>query len=394
MIHSTPLNTAYEAKNRIIFLDGIRGWASFAVILSHTIACFLSPSTPLLNYYGEFGKQRLLNDIAYKNYLDIFCGIISRLITDGHLAVLIFFVLTGYALSASHLNQKKQNLALATTARYFRLMIPILFTSLIAYLLLKFGLFFNLEVATTPEKSLRWLGTFYKFDANFFEMLKFSLFDVFFKYNDETTYNATLWTMSIEIIGSFFIYSYLGIFRSTERIYWRLTVCALLALMLFSPYFACFLSGHVIAELNKKYLTNHLIYKRHIQIALLFVFLITAILSTVFRGDERVTFAIATTLVFVTSFSVILKKIFSTKISEYMGKISFPLYLIQIPVICSLSSYLYNALPTLGFSVFESNLINLIITIIVCLLASALLLPIEKLSILYSKKIGDLFLNN
>ena len=75
---------------------------------------------------------------------------------------------------------EKKKLALATTSRYFRLMIPILLTSLIAYLLLKLNLMFNLEVATVPKKSSDWLGTFYKFDASIKDVIKFSLYDVFY----------------------------------------------------------------------------------------------------------------------------------------------------------------------------------------------------------------------
>jgi len=124
--------------------------------------CFLVFTTPFLRY----DRERLVRDISSNNYLDFLAGIFVNFITDGHLAVLIFFVLSGYALSVGQLNLAKRKLALATTSRYFRLMMPILITSLIAYLLLKLNLMFNLQVATIPERSSGWLGTFYKFDAN------------------------------------------------------------------------------------------------------------------------------------------------------------------------------------------------------------------------------------
>ncbi len=91
-------NVSQSNKSRVIFLDGIRGWASFAVLLSHTIVCFLALSTPQL----KFDKERLSADILNRDYLSITLGIFIRFIIDGHLSVLIFFVLSGYALSVSH----------------------------------------------------------------------------------------------------------------------------------------------------------------------------------------------------------------------------------------------------------------------------------------------------
>ena len=64
--------------------------------------------------------ERIAEDISTHNYLDILFGMILRFISDGNLAVLIFFVLSGYALSVGHLNLAKKKLALATTSRYFR----------------------------------------------------------------------------------------------------------------------------------------------------------------------------------------------------------------------------------------------------------------------------------
>jgi len=180
---------------RVDFLDGIRGWASIAVFLSHIIMCFLVLTTPFLRY----GRLRLTEDISSGNYLHIMYQIFLRFITDGHLAVLIFFVLSGYALSVGQLNLEKRKLTLSTTSRYFRLMIPILITSLIAYALLKLNLMFNLEVATTPERSSNWLGTLYNFDASIKDVIKFSFYDVFFKFDMSKTYNSTLWTIPIEI---------------------------------------------------------------------------------------------------------------------------------------------------------------------------------------------------
>jgi len=383
-------------KSRIAFLDGIRGWASFAVLLSHTIACFFAAYSPYVNkFYGDFTKQSL-EDIFRQNYFVPLFGIFLRFFSDGHLAVLIFFVLSGFALSANHLDGEKRNLALATISRYFRLSIPIITTSLIAYFLLRFNLMYNLEAAITPSAK-DWVGSFYNFDASLENVLRFSFYDAFFQYDRDTAYNTNLWTMPIEIMGSFYIYAYLGVFRTTIKISWKIIslILILLIWIFHAPLLACFFTGYIIAELYKKWdIKNHLIYKRTSQIALTFIFFVTAILSVYIRGNDYLTFLMASAIVFSVTFSTYLRRLFSANISEFLGKISFPLYLIQIPIICSLSSYLLIKLPLLGFSSTLSYWINLVLTLSMCLLASMLLLPIEKLSTIYSKKIGNLLLKN
>jgi peptidoglycan/LPS O-acetylase OafA/YrhL len=383
---NVPTNIA-----RVDFLDGIRGWASFAVLLSHILMCFLVITTPILNY----DRARLMESISNHNYLDILVGISINFMTDGHLAVLIFFVLSGYALSIGHLDLANRKLALATASRYFRLMVPILITSLIAYVLLKYNLMFNLEVAKASDISFDWLAAFYRFDPNIKDVIKFSFYDVFFEYDGTKTYNAVLWTMPIELIGSFMIYAYLGIFRTTESVRWRLVLLSTFVLFIIKPLYSCFLIGYLIAEVNRKYsggIVSSFLNTKQNEIFFVSIFFISAALSTYFRGNAYATCFFATCIVISVSFSRNLKSFFSNKLSKYLGRISFPLYLIQIPVICSFSSFLYLKFPTLGLGQVTANLINFFATVALALVVATLLLPVEKLSVTYSKKIGRLFI--
>jgi peptidoglycan/LPS O-acetylase OafA/YrhL len=374
-------------KNRIDFLDGIRGWASFSVLLSHTIVCFLALSTPQL----QFTKERLKNSLIENNFIDFIFFKIMKIISNGYLAVLVFFVLSGYVLSVTHLNKTRSDLALASVSRYFRLMIPIFVTSFIAYILLKFGLFFNLEAASSPESSSGWLGTFYRFDASLKDLFIFSLYGVFFNYNPETTYNSSLWTMSVEMLGSILIYAYLGIFRSKEKTYWLLISLVIFILALLKSLYVCFFAGYLIAELNLKY-QDAFEGGKIMKIASLIFFIIILMISVNFKSNSGASIFVAIFLVLTASFSIHLKSFFANKSSQFLGRISFPLYLIQIPVICSWSSYLYIQLPLLGLSHIQSNFVNLFSTICICFLASILLLPIEKIGVACSKKIGKLIL--
>ena len=117
----------------------------------------------------------------------------------------------------------------------------------------------------------------------------------------------------------------------------------------------------------------------------------------VYAGFRKYIFAIPMLVLF---YAIIIQpnkysfinKITNNKLINYLGKISFPLYLIQIPIICSFSSFLYLKLPGLGFTIVTSNIINLFLTIFLCLITATFLLPLEKFSIIYSKKIGKIFI--
>ena len=371
--------------SRVDFLDGIRGWASVLVLFAHLIGGVLAFSTPELDI-------RLFADQKGSSFWGVIYGVLLRLLTDGHLAVLIFFVLSGYALSVSHFNLQKNTLALAAASRYFRLMIPIFFTSLIAYGLLKVGLFFNLEAAATSPALSDWLGSFYKFDASIQNVVSFSLYDVFFKYQEEATYNSSLWTMPVELIGSFLVFGILAIFRRSNAIQWKIIALLTIALLDSMPLYACFILGYFIAEFNKGFISGG--HRYCVEVFLLVVFVGVSVVSTFpeFRGDDMVTCLIATVLVASASFSSTLRGIFSNRLSRFLGKISFPLYLIQILVICSWSSYLFLKMPQLGVSTLVAVSINLFSTTSLCIGLSVLLLPIERFSIFASKKLGGLLL--
>jgi len=192
------------------------------------------------------------------------------------------------------------------------------------------------------------------------------------------------------------INAYLGIFRASEKINWKVILPATIALYIFSPLYSCFFIGYLIAEINKKYDGDYLfgfLRTNKIETIFLLMFFTSATLSAYFRENDYVTCLFASCIVVSVSFSKNLKSFFSSRLSNYLGQISFLLYLIQIPIICSFSSYLYLKLPTLGFDIVTSNLINLFLSLVVSLLLATLLLPLEKISVTYSKKIATFFIN-
>ncbi len=331
-----------------------------------------------------------------RDLITLFVGTIIRFVSDGHLAVIIFFVISGLALSIKNLNKENRKLELAASSRYFRLAIPVFFTSLIAYILFKLGLMFNSAVAALSESPVHWLGGFYRFELTIFEVIKFSLRDVFLPGGPDFV-NPILWTMNYELLRSFVIYAYLGIFRSAGKVQWPIVIILTVMLFLSKPLLSCFFIGYMIAEITKSVNINSFLNKiksRYREMFFGMIFLTSAVLSAYVRGSDRWSCLFGAGIVVSICFSVKLKCFFSNSASRFLGGISFPLYLIQIPLICSWTSYLYIELPELGLERINANLVNLFSTIILALLSARLLLPLESLSIRYSKKIGSYLIKN
>lgn len=124
------------SKQRLSFLDGIRGWAAFSVLLWHTF------SETFGHLYPVFKSPYLI------------------FVMQGHLDVMVFFVLSGQALSISFI-RKKDPLALLSLAikRYPRLAIPSFFSCLLSLAVI--GLGFNFAGAAGAIVHSDWLARFY-----------------------------------------------------------------------------------------------------------------------------------------------------------------------------------------------------------------------------------------
>src|ERR1019366_7324910 len=107
------------STSRLVFLDGVRGWASLMVVFSHLLPCFLAITTPFYRH----------------SYLTFLC--------DGTLAVYIFFVLSGFALSIRFLQTGDARIPVELALRrYPRLTLPIFASCAIAFVLMKSHLLF------------------------------------------------------------------------------------------------------------------------------------------------------------------------------------------------------------------------------------------------------------
>ncbi len=301
-------------------LDGIRGWAAISVLLFHFFAETFGILFPFLRT-GVF-----------------------RFISDGYLAVLIFFILSGDALSSSFFYTRSTiSTVRLVVARYFRLVFPIFISCISVYILMKLNWTYNREASILIQRE-DWLGVFISFPADFYTCMKYSFFDVFFNHQPPLSYNPFFWTMSVELLGSVIVFINIFIFPTIKKPGIILTV-QLLFFLCMNSWYSLFIAGMLLGYLrsigvierieNKKYLSAIII------LSFTGLFFLNKLYNNFFPANEFFTYFIkASAIVIIIYCTPFLKLFFKSKLSIFLGEISFPLYAIHFTVLVSFTSWL------------------------------------------------------
>ena len=339
-----PTLSLPTGPSRLRYLDGLRGWMALIVVFSHLFRVWLL-DPPTLAAQGGDGLS------FWFKWTPL------GLLTDGLQAVYIFFVVSGVALSYPILRSARPDRTLLGMAvyRYPRLTVPILASSLIAWVLLSSGAFRLHEIARHQANAAWWLEL-YDFPARFPAMLKYALWNVYTPDPpNRESWNIVLWTMPIELQGSFLIFALLAIVR------WRWLRIPLAGAVAIHEvgagiygYLVGFLVGYLLAELilvlERRPAVSDGRASRIAGWVLFAAGLACSIRLQVVsfdrpRSDYMMAMNIVATLVVSgVVLTSALHRWLSGPISHFLGRISFGLYLTHFLVICSFSSTLYLAL--------------------------------------------------
>lgn len=358
-------------RERLHRLDGLRGWAALTVAMGH-----------------------LTFDIYPFNKL------LLTPFTDTRFAVGIFFILSGFVLSYRFIGCliKLGDFLKTLIARYIRLTIPIAVVTFIVLIGLNFSFMHNVEANLLESK---WhYENFYQFNPSFLDAIKFAFVDVYFRYDYHHTYIPPSWTMPMELMGSYLIYTLLfivGIYNYWNKRKIFILLIALLAILVniihfnYGPFF---LYGYLLAI----YYKNNNVDGDNIRFTVLisklgFVLFILMLAISSLRSSQRPLLLLPVmsfTAVWSVLYSRKLAAFFSNKISLFLGKISFPLYLIHVPIYCSFSSWFLVWLYSLGLTQCQIYCFVYICSLSMAIVCAYCLCPMERFAINVGRYISKL----
>lgn len=368
MDRTTPARTT-TPEQRLLLLDGIRGYASISVLLYHTLPWlldWLSPGT---------GK------------------ILSRFVVfDGMLAVYIFFVISGCSLSIGFMRSGNPlGIAHLAVRRLPRLCIPIFVSCLAAYALTVNGFMHNAQVGALVN-SPDWLGSFYRFAPSFSDLIRFSFGGVFFAYDPTHTFNPVLWTMPPELGGSAMIFALLVFRWFFGRLNSAYLLVGMVLLALRSPLLA-FLLGMVISE-EIVFGADTTIWRSRLFTLGFLAIVIARLAGVSVSFDSAVLSLVAGALVFCITRSGHLRPFFLSSTAKLAGRLSFPLYLVHIPLLSSVSSYAFLQLVQQDISKPIIVVATAVLQITCSFTAAFAFLPVEEFAKQFSRRFSGLMLKH
>ncbi|KAF2121741.1 acyltransferase 3 [Lophiotrema nucula] len=350
------------------FLDGMRGYAAFAVFFCH----FAIPAHPKI--HTAWGGGHGNGDDHWIGQLPIL-----RLVMSGQMCVFLFFVISGFSISLKPLKLARRgqyaslfdSLFSATFRRALRLYLPCVAALLITLFLITFGAFNFADSIRTPEtwpfpgdpiEGPHIYKKNWKQWRNFIKCLLAWVDPLNRLVLPETMpYGVQLWTIPVELKCSMITWiAILGTAKCTSKVrVWTITGLAVYFHMQQHPEVPLFLAGTVLAELHlirqekypKKPKETTLQKARDFTVFIIGLWLasyprhggrkspFTAVLWVIAKhivGDKGKlplyfwTTIAATLLVWIVDRSQFLQDMFTTPVGRYLGKVSFPLYCVHM----------------------------------------------------------------
>jgi peptidoglycan/LPS O-acetylase OafA/YrhL len=341
---------------RFGFLDGLRGWAAVIVLFHHVFVDGLPAN--------DFMADRLF-------WARIF-------FMNGTFAVCLFFVISGFSLSISYLQTgDERGLARMAAGRYVRLAIPIFAICSITYLLLALNI---IPPSGERPHPLDIFGTFTPSVPGLFE---FSLVGAFVFQSNVENYDPPLWTMFYEFLGSFMVFATLAVVRSWRLRTWILATL-FVALALCEPFFSLFVAGILVADVFRQDGTSR---SRNVAGATLCA---TGLLLTLLPASWPLLKYVAAPVCLVAGVAMFApaRRVFENRLGNFLGWISFPLYLVQAAVIYSFSVRGLDLLASFGLEATHQRWIVGAATLPVAIFFAVLFCPINDFAVRLARRFG------
>ena len=337
--------------------DGLRGLAALNVVIAHFVDGFW-PKVLFPNY----GNLQI--NPTDPTTLEKVLGLPpTTFFFNGHFAVMIFFVLSGYVLATPAVENDVERIRQRFWGRYLRLNIPVAAACTISWCVLWLGLYRSPEAAVVSNS--QWLAQFFQTDVSFIRLLNVAVIQGLLA---DAILLPPLWTIRIEFIGSMMLLATLMLSPRNRQPSCLLFVgIAVLAAWPNDVLFLlCFFAG-ALCNWVKVGPTA-----AHILLVLAFVFGsyqpygVDYMLPEITREPKTLYNAIGgICLTLAVCRGGALRGLLSTAAIQYLGKLSFSLYLIHIIVLCSIASYIVSVLGVGAYGLSVALLAYITVTFVI-----------------------------
>lgn len=321
-----------QKAGKLVPLEGLRGIAAVVVMLGHMVRGLVPPGP------GRLDPLNLMHEWFF----------------NGGAAVSVFFVLSGFILSLPFAKDRSPiRVATALLKRWPRLAALTTIACLFSWGAIALSQDYYEQAAAVTGN--HWMASHFNaplhgHDISWVEALRDGLYRVFLF--GEVKFDSPLWTMRIELFGSFAIFLAAPLLFGLKN--WPLRLAAIGAVMLAvgttapMTYASDFLVGAILAMLFAENKMPHFSNGAAAGMAMaglyLFCFsagpasLIHAPLKALLPASETAHFVwdvSAALIIMVLLGNPALRHVFSQNWAAWLGKISFPLYLLHVPIMLS-----------------------------------------------------------
>lgn len=331
-------DTVAATRPKDLPLEAVRGLAAITVLLWHSMLGFFPQWSGILP--GNWPPQAALNG-------QVWFGLIY-----GTAAVTLFFVLSGFVLTRRFFITGDQRIILrGAIKRWPRLVGPVFVTVMVSWLLFRLGAYHFTEGGAATGSV--WLSKFaYAFDVpfipRFLDAAGQGAFLTFFR--GDAFYDSSLWTMRYEFVGSFVAFGLallVALLPKTAGAL-RLVVIAVVFLLCYfaSPAYAAFPAGVGLAAFLPQ--RRNRLPGWAVCAAIVFAIYLLGFsgakvgafgwLASALGPNQDLTQIVASVLIIaaVELAPDAFRQRLSGRIAEFLGAVSFPLYLLHVLVLCSL----------------------------------------------------------
>jgi len=364
-----------QKTGKLVPLEGLRGMAAVIVMLGHMVRGLVPPG------HGTWEGVHQVH----------------RWLLNGGAAVTVFFVLSGFILSLPFAKDRSRlRVLIAVLKRWPRLAAMTSIACVFSWGMIVLSQDYYKQAATVTQNE--WMASHFNaplegLEISWIEALRDGLYRLFL--SGASTFDSPLWTMRIELFGSFAIFLAAPVLFALKNWPLRLAVigAAMAAVGVASPmtYLSDFLVGAILAMLFSE---NRIPNFSNWQAA--WMVLAGVYLFCFSAGEEHFIHApikamlpdsgaahfvwdlSAALIIMVLLGNAGLHSVFSKAWAVWLGKLSFPIYLLHVPIM--LSAGAVSILAAIGpFGIIGAVLLSAAVTVVLTLIFALPLAWIDKI---------------